>query len=812
MLRGFLVHSYADRRSGRILLAGRLEDGRSFAAALNDSQKGILVPAAYEKQALSLSGIKVEKVEDSPLKAFDQGNLKQFYFSSLDHRRHAALLFRNAKIPSPDADRRSSDALLLTLGIKGPIEIEGKSRRGRKVDLVFSNPKIGPAAKDFRAPLVLAAIDIETDELTRGIRAISLVSYKAGSQIQSFVGLHASIPSPPDGSLFVYQSEALLLRSFAEKLVQIDPDLITGWNILDFDLPRLAERFSQLNIPFAIGRSSESALYFPGEGRRSASAFVSGRQIFDALRAIRSGPTRYPDYKLETIAHALLGEGKLVSSTDDNKLAELDRLYHTDPKTFALYCLRDSELVFRILEKTGLFKLALERAILTGVSLDKAWTSVASFERIYASKLLERGIASPCSFQGRSVSGAAGGTVLDPICGLFKNVAVFDFRSLYPTIIRTFNIDPYAYERALHEKDPHGIRAPNGALFIRDSGILPALIAEYFAARKEALGREDDNAAYIYKILMNSFYGNLGTPTCRYARSELAGAITSFARKWLEFSRDYFVEKGLHVLYGDTDSLFVQIPLESKVDPLSLAQGINEALRFSIRTEYALESHLELRFEKLYHRFLIPPIRAINTGRSRSSVFSSLAAEESTEYLGKTGIRGRAKGYAGLLLEDDGSRRVEVKGMEAVRSDSTPLARRLQVELLEKVFNDEGEASARNYLLREARRLEKGELDSELIYRKRLVKPPEAYTASSPPQVKVARMLGWKGKRGTIEYVWTKEGAEPAASHRAPLDHRHYLETQVLPFAESLFSAAQWDTATLRALLLGSAEGQLPLF
>jgi len=124
MVRGFIVHGYAERRSGRILFAGRLEDGRSFAAALSDTQTGILIPEQYEAQALHLVANLVSSVAVSPLKAFDRGVLKLFRFATVDDRRKAAALFRNAQIPSPDADRKAADALLLSLGIRGPVYIE----------------------------------------------------------------------------------------------------------------------------------------------------------------------------------------------------------------------------------------------------------------------------------------------------------------------------------------------------------------------------------------------------------------------------------------------------------------------------------------------------------------------------------------------------------------------------------------------------------------------------------------------------------------------------------------------------------------
>ena len=476
----------------------------------------------------------------------------------------------------------------------------------------------------------------------------------------------------------------------------------------------------------------------------------------------------------------MLGEGKLIASAGGDKIAELKELYAKDPSRFGEYCKRDAELVLEILEKTGLFRLTVERATLTGVSLDKAWTSVVSFERIYGMELVRRGVAPPPVDPRRAVSGAAGGTVLEPLPGLFPNVAVFDFRSLYPSIMRTFNIDPLAHERA--ETGKESITAPNGATFLRERGILPGIIDKYFAARRKALDAGDEEASFVYKILMNSFYGVLGTPSCRYGRSELAGAITSFAKKWLHFSRDWFSGKGFKVLYGDTDSLFVETGLGDGAaydDFIEWGRGcameLNAAIKGRVRDEYDVGSFLDMRFEKIYRRFMIPPLR--NSDESR----------------------GRAKGYGGHLLDSAGGLSVEVKGMEAVRSDYTPLARRIQVELLERVFSGCVESDFAEHVNKILDDMRRGLLDAELVYRKRLARAPETYTASTPPQVKAARALGWKNRRGTVEYVWTINGPQPSADenrrplHHAPLDYDHYAESQVLPTVRSIAAAAGWS-------------------
>jgi DNA polymerase-2 len=228
----------------------------------------------------------------------------------------------------------------------------------------------------------------------------------------------------------------------------------------------------------------------------------------------------------------------------------------------------------------------------------------------------------------------------------------------------------------------------------------------------------------------------------------LAGAITSFARKWLLFSRDWFNSRGLRVLYGDTDSLFVESGLgdsaslaEFEARGTELTKELNLLIGETVKKEYGLESFIELRFEKAYRRFIIPPLRNFH------------GSDDSEN-------RGRAKGYGGYLLHpgEGAGLTVEVKGMEAVRSDTTALARRLQLELLELVFSGCSENDFREKTGETVSQLRSGSLDHELVYRKRLVRFPETYTSSTPPQVKAARALGWKKQRGTVEYLWTVNG------------------------------------------------------
>src|SRR5690606_5639686 len=204
-----------------------------------------------------------------------------------------------------------------------------------------------------------------------------------------------------------------------------------------------------------------------------------------------------------------------------------------------------------------------------------------------------------------------GGHVLEPTAGLHRNVWVFDFRSLYPSVIRTFNIDPLSYVPAPSPADDL-IRTPEGA-FRREPAILPALLDELFPRRAAAIDEGDKIAAHAIKILMNSFYGVLGTSACRFYNPALANSITGMGREMLLWSKRWFESRGFTVLYGDTDSLFVHSgrddPEQARAEGRELARELSADIAEYIQDRWRVTSKLELKYEKLYLRLFLSRAR-----------------------------------------------------------------------------------------------------------------------------------------------------------------------------------------------------------
>jgi DNA polymerase-2 len=323
--------------------------------------------------------------------------------------------------------------------------------------------------------------------------------------------------------------------------------------------------------------------------------------------------------------------------------------------------------------------------------------------------------------------------VLDSRPGIHPYVLVLDFKSLYPSVIRTFGIDPMAFAGAGDEREGH-VRSPNGALFRRDDAILPVIIAELMERRDRAKREGDRSTSTALKLLMNSFYGVLGTASCRFAHPAIANAITSFGGEILRRTKREIEEMGYEVLYGDTDSVFVLSRAGGVRGAREVGESIRERVNASLsgwaREEYGRESHLELELERVYRRLFLPHVRG--------------------------GTEGSKKRYAGLAETEEGTELVLV-GLEAVRRDWPEAGKEFQRELLRLVFAG---GDAAGYVRSFVRRLRSGDLDAGLVYRKVLRKDPDEYVRAQPPHVRAARAAG-KGKGSVVRYVVTRAGPTP---------------------------------------------------
>jgi DNA polymerase-2 len=566
-------------------------------------------------------------------------------------------------------------------------------------------------------------------------------------------------PMPAGATGFV--DEAGALHAFCARVKALDPDILTGWNVVDFDLAVLARIAARLRVPLALGRLSGDLRVQPARGWfGSATASIPGRVVLDGMELVRGAFLKVADYSLDAVARQVLGEGKAVRGDVTDRIAEILANYRGDLAAFVHYARTDARLVIDILARLDLVELALARSRLTGMPPDRVAASIASFDFLYLAELGRRGVVAPsvASNEARS-AGQAGGHVFEPDVGLHDNVWVFDFRSLYPSIIRTFNIDPLA-ARLPGARAADAITTASGARFARTDAILPGMLDRLFPARAEAKARGDAVASQAIKILMNSFYGVLGTPACRFHDAALANAITGEGRALLIWSRRWFEARGYRVLYGDTDSLFVASGMNDGAAALAqgpeLARALSVDLAARLDAEQGLLSRLDLEFEKLYDKLVLAEVRS--------------------------GQGGARKRYAGRRF---GANAIEFIGMEVVRRDWTDLAKEVQRELYLRLFDGQPVA---DYLRGTVARVRAGQCDDALVYVKGLRKPVAQYTANTPPHVAAARKSGDPDRR-VVRYIVTRNGPEPIDALTAEPDREHYVEKQIRPVAEPVLAA-----------------------
>ena len=744
-------------RTPVVHLYGLLEDGGTFLVRDDRQRPHFYIRAAQAERARAL-GAPLPKA--SYRRTFDGRPVCRLDLETPLDVPNLRDRLHEAEIETFEADVRFAVRYLIERGIKGGCEIEGPGDPGVGVTLVFENPELRSA--DVKVEPRALSFDIETDAKGERLLAISMYAPEL-DEVLIVDGSDRAMPEHATRCL----DERAALEAFCDRIKQFDPDVLTGWNTIDFDFTVLERIAARLRHPFNLGRDAGPIRLRKAEGYfGSGQATIPGRLVLDGIDLLRGAFVRMDDYSLDAVAREVIGEGKAVTGDVRDRVGEIVHYYKHDFVAFALYARTDARLAYQIVERLNLIPLAFERSRLTGMTPDRVAASIASFDFLYLSELERKGIVAPTvrSRDSRVYAAQQGGHVLEPVPGLHRNVWVFDFRSLYPSIIRTFNIDPLSYVA-----DPRGggdlIETPGGA-FRREPAILPRLLDELFPRRDAAKKAGDEVASHAIKILMNSFYGVLGTPACRFYNPALANSITGMGRDMLLWSKRWFEEAGFRVLYGDTDSLFVHSGEDdadrAQEQAPQLATALNSDIARYIGERWRVQSRLELEFEKFYLKLFLP--------RARHST------------------RGASKRYAGLL-DDKNADRIEFVGMEVVRRDWTALAKEVQRELYQRLFADQ---AVDQYLAEIVQRVRKGDLDDALVYRKTLRKDTDDYTATTPPHVAAARKSTQAGGR-LISYVMTTAGPEPIDNVQHPLNREHYVVKQVKPVAEPVLAALGLD-------------------
>ncbi len=724
-------------------------------------------------------------VELRPLALCDFRHRPVMGLYSRSYRRllDCARLLREAGVDVYESDIRPPERYLMERFITAPVSFSDASGGdGASIDAQLK------PAPDYRPKLRLVSLDIETT--ARG-ELYSIALEGCGQRQVYMLGPENGQGTTVDFSLQYCDSRRGLLERLNDWVAEHDPDAIIGWNLVQFDLRVLRDHSQRLQVPLRLGRGGAEMEWREHGGRGNHYfAAAAGRLIIDGIEALRSATWSFPSFSLESVAQTLLGEGKAIDNPYQ-RMAEIDRMFAEDKPALARYNLKDCELVTRIFARTELLTFLLERATVTGLAADRSGGSVAAFEHLYLPLMHRQGFVAP-NLGERQPEASPGGFVMNSQPGLYESVLVLDYKSLYPSIIRTFLIDPVGLIDGLRQPDDEqSIPGFRGARFSRTRHCLPAIVERVWEGRETAKREHNKPLSQALKIIMNAFYGVLGSSGCRFFDTRLASSITLRGHEIMRRTRELIEAQGHAVIYGDTDSTFVWLRKAHSDDEAALigrqlVQHINDWWRVYLQSEYGLGSALELQYETHFRRFLMPTIRG---------------AEE-----------GSKKRYAGLITRPDGSDGMVFKGLETVRTDWSPLAQRFQQELYQRIFHRQPHGEyVRDYV----RRTLAGELDELLIYRKRLRRRLDDYQRNVPPHVRAARLADDYNDRqgrprqyqngGWISYLMTVAGPEPLETRSSAVDYDHYVTRQLQPVADAILPFVGDDFASL-------VDGQLGLF
>lgn len=772
-----LTRQWHDETDGQALIFWLATDGGPVQLHMSREESVFFIAARDLREATAVLARGVAfRHATVPLETFASDDAVACYFASQKDLGIARARLDEVGIKVLEGDIRPTDRYLMERFVTGAVEVAGRPEP-RDGYTRYDNPRIRPA--EYTPRLEVVSLDIETSWTEHVLYSIAV--YGAELRQVFMVGGGAS----PFPWLEFKADERTLIEAFIDWFQGVDPDVIIGWSVVAFDLHFLQQRCDALGIDFTLGRAGEPVSWRTvSQGAARNYALVPGRVVLDGIELLRTATWSFESFALEYVARELLGRGKLVEDVDA-RAVEIQQMFMRDKARLAEYNLEDCVLVWEIFEVAGLIDFAVERTRMTGLDMDRTGGSVAAFDFLYLPRLHRKGFVAPV-VDADAGAGSPGGYVLDSKPGLYGHVIVLDFKSLYPSIIRTFHVDPLAMTVAEFETD--AIPGFRNARFSRRNYILPDIIEELW--RKRDLAKRAGNAplSQAIKIIMNSFYGVLGTPGCRFFDPRLVSSITLRGHEILQTTRDLIEARGLTVIYGDTDSVFVllgDVAGRDEADAIGneLMRYLNDWWRDRLRETLNVSSCLEVEYETCFDRFLMPTVRGSEVGSK--------------------------KRYAGMIRRGDDVELV-FKGLETVRSDWSQLAREFQQALYRRIFLDE---PFEEFVRDTVEAVTRGECDDKLTLRRRLRRKLDDYKKNVPPHVRAARMAEdirrtrgldslYQGG-GWIEYVMTRNGPEPRAYLASAIDYDFYIDRQLAPIADAILAFKSTSLAEIVDKQLG---------
>ncbi|MGC8669739.1 MAG: DNA-directed DNA polymerase [Candidatus Micrarchaeia archaeon] len=627
-------------------------------------------------------------------------------------------------------------------------------------------------SEDRSIPLNILCFDIEVYNPLVKTRPekdpILMISYSYDSKGTKGKGI-ITYKDIKEEHVTVVKDEKSMLERFSELLNELDIDIVTGYNSANFDVKYMLERAKALGVSFSMSRF-EGDTHIESHGLLER-VKISGRVHVDMYNVAKFIATvgatekilKFSDFKLKTVYEAVSSKKKvMVEKKDIYKMwdgsdAELREL--------AIYNLNDSEALHEVFNAFIPIMVELSKAtynVLSDVCVSTTGQLVEFLLMRYAHNFGELIPNKPTELEMRQrlANPIEGAYVKMPNPGIYSNLAILDFRGLYPSIIISHNIDP----SSINPEAKEYYESPIGTRFDKNrKSIMPIILKQLIDQRaevKKLYKKDPDNVnlaarSQALKITANSFYGYLGYARSRWYSRDCAASVTAYGRQYIKTAMDEAVASGFEVIYGDTDSLVILLGSKTKADVINFLSKFNKSLPES----------MELELEDFY-------TRGVFVGKKTTK-------EQS----------GAKKKYA--LISESG--RIKIKGFELVRRDWSNIARDTQRKVLETILKEGSIDKAVAIVKDTVQRLNEGKVPiSDLAISTQLRKGIDAYDAKSPELAAAQKAIreGLKTREevehAVISYVITKHGS--SISEKAELaefakdyDPSYYINHQIIP-------------------------------
>lgn len=589
----------------------------------------------------------------------------------------------------------------------------------------------------------------------------------------------------------VVKNEKEMIETFLKIIKKNNLAFMASYNGDNFDLPYILERAKINKIQFnpsldgSLIKTSKKAL-------RGTSCQTTGIINFDLYPFIATTMGTYLKteiYTLDAVSAELLGEKK-----EDYDIALLAEKWDNDDiNDLVKYSLKDSELTLKLCQK--IIPLLYELIRIVGVR--PSIVSKMGYSKLVENYLMRKTrdfnliiqkIPGKEELTQRFRQTFKGGFVYEPTPGLYENIAVFDFKSLYPSIIVAHNICPTTLDakgKDVHTSPQIMINGkPHTFNFAKKpEGFIPSLVKDLIIKRdkiKEEIKKLNKNSSEYsilsarqnaIKILANASWGYLGFPQSRWYSMECSASITAWGRQYINNLIKRAESSNFQVVYGDTDSCFFILPKSDE----------NIALEFASKVNKTLPEMMELKFEGFFE----------------TGIFVSKKAEK----------KGAKKKYA-LYSKKEG---MQIKGFEFVRRDSSMIAKELQENTLKAVLIEKDPAKALNILREAINDIKAGKVSIEkCAILTRMTKDSGNYSNVGPHVAAVlkAQKDGKKIVSGSlIEYVIAagkgkiSENAyllEEAVKKKLQINAEYYINNQLIPSVEEILRASGFSDEELK--------------